>query len=247
MRSHSYSVSVVVGGQEGWILWDRRLQSYAVIIRLFGEEFGAGRDYPPRFVRHGTRLLEYPTPEALGHDLVARGLSFAPGSRAAIDELACSVEAREGSVRLAGLTSDDGSRRIFCLPPAAPPVELQPSFAHPGRGFSWGDRSAASYDTAVALVRCALGPMPPDEVDGAALGLVVEVLGEAGPDFLLSAPGLCGWFLADEPLVATIRPADRRSLHRRLGLGAAARSLVEESSAAATPAGAGWSGFDRHR
>ncbi|MEL7156309.1 MAG: hypothetical protein AAFN30_06895 [Actinomycetota bacterium] len=243
MTTHSYSVSAVVGGLDAWVLWDRRLQTYAAVLRLFA---GAA-EYPPPFSRHGTRPLEYPAPEALLADLAARGLPLAPASRAAIDELAARVEADEGVVEVVGLVTGDGCRRLFCLAPSGSVVELLPQFAHPEHRFTWGDRSPATYDTAAAIVRYALGPVAADELDVAAMGLVVEYLAATEGEFSLSVPGVGAWFLADAPLTATLRSADRRSLRRRLGLSADTRFPAQESSAAATPAGTGWSGLDRHR
>lgn len=242
MSNSTYSVSASFGGLDGWVLWDPRLQSYGALLRLFH----GGLDYPPPFSRHGTRSLEHPTPEAVLNDLAARGLPLAPGSRAAIDELACRVEADEGLIEVVGLTDAVGQRRLYCLAPAGQALELLPQFRHHEHGFQWGNRSPACYQTARTIMGYALGPVPPDELDVAAMGLVMEFLTGAERDFSLSVPGLCAWFLADAPLTATLCPDDRRSLHRRLGLGTVARSPSGESSAAATPAGAGRLGLDRN-
>ncbi|MEM9134492.1 MAG: hypothetical protein AAF962_00950 [Actinomycetota bacterium] len=262
MTTHTFSVPLTLGGDEAWVLWDRRLQTYAVARRLFdpglalgvpgggSEAFGggAGRGVggrPAPVHRLGTRPFEYPTAEALVHALVARGQRVGPSARIAIDTLACSVEAAVGPPRVVGVVDRWVTRRLFCLSSDDQSIELLPQFAHPDHGFHWGDRGPATLSTAAAVVRFALGPLAPVEEDAAALALTVELLADVDDGFELEAPRLCAWYLADESLSAASGPTDRRSLRRLLGSGAVPRT-PSASSAAATPSGSGRTGLDRH-
>ncbi len=248
MSARTFSIPLTIGASEGWARWERPLQTYAVALRLFDPEPGgvaAAADRGAPVARFGTRRGEFLTPDALVHTLSGRGLVVGPAARAAIDTLACSVEETEGSARLVGVTDRVGTRRLFCLPPDDGAVELLPQFAHPDHRFHWGERSPAVYETAVVAVRTALGPLTPTELDTAALALMVELLADVDEGFELELPRLCAWFLADDDLSATSGPIEERTLRRLLGSGAPIRS-PSVSSAAATPAGAGWSGLDRH-
>lgn len=250
MSAHTFSVSLSVGGSDGWALWDRRLQTYAVVLRLFDPgphaplpRHPGGGQVPP-VSRIGTRPFEFPTPDALVHALGARGLAVGSPARDAIDTLACSVEAAVGSPRLVGVIDRVGTHRLFCVSTDGDAVELLPQFAHPDHRFVWGRRGSGALSTAATVVRWALGAVAPTELDTAALALMVEFLGEVEDGFELEPSALCAWYLADEPLSATSGPTDRRTLRRLLGPGAPRTPSV--SSAAATPAGSGRSGLDRH-
>lgn len=240
--THNYSVAIEAGGFSGWALWDRRLQTYALVLRLFEGRAPGDGVFPPPFARHGNRLLEFPTVEALANQAAARTSPFAPASVLRLADLADRVERVVGGPEFVGLTDACGRRRLFLRAADGRSIELQPPMAHPAYAFRWGDRSSATYDTAVAIGRLALAPMTADELDAFALGLVTEFLTDVDDEFSLSAPALCAWFLADASLSSGLTPADRRSLIEE----APARDRGGRSRSSAPAAPARRSGLGRH-
>ncbi len=240
---HTYSMATTVGRRTGWVLWDCRLQTYALVLRLFdpgsgGSSAGADR-FPPPFWRQGTRRLEHPTVESLVNTVAARGVGPDRALRASVFDLAGVVEEAEGVTEVAGQIDGDGRPRLALIGPDGSVVELWPERADPGFGFGWGPGRPGAFDTARTVVRACLGALAPDEADAAATALVAEVLVSAEARFSLSCPAVAAWHVADEPLASTLGPPGWRSLQRHLGRARAPRTPATPASAAAAAAGAG--------
>ncbi len=205
-------ISIRAGNLDGKLFWDRRLQSYVVLLQLF-DHLGT---YPPPVKRLGSRLAEFVTVDALANHLQGLGLALDSPSLDALQDLRHDVSSSDGGAEIVGLVDDEGGRHLFLLTPSRVRVRLQPTIDHPAYAFSWGDDGSTTIETARTICELVLVRSLAEDVDIFALTLTVDYLAGIEGDFSLNADGLCDWYLADLPLGTELGPIDLLALHRDL-------------------------------
>jgi len=204
-------VSIQAGHLEGKVFWDRGLQSYVALLRLF-DHLGT---YPPPTKRLGHRPAEFITVDALCNHLTGCGLTPDSASLGAMQELAINVGDQEGRAEVAGLVDADGRRRLFVVTPSRLALPILPVIDHPAYDFQWGDNGPTTVETARSICERVFVRSPAQDIETFALALTLEYLCEVEGDFSFGADALCDWYLTDSPLSTELGPLELLTLRRR--------------------------------
>lgn len=212
--AYNNSVPISMGRLSGVAYWDRTRQTYAALLRLFGDD----ASYPPSWARFGVRTGEFITPDALVNHLETIGLEADDDSLMALQVLSRQVARAEGGPELVGLVGADRRRHLFVLTPSKRLLAVNPRLGHDDYRLSWGDTSPATVETGRLICEQALIRRPAHDVESFALTLTYELLSEVEGDFSLDVNALCDWFLTDSELATALTGADLDQIRLRAGL-----------------------------